>query len=81
MEPWIWRLTGSRRLSTSIVATIGLLFICSVGLGPLVEWRQEPILERTQTMIDEPSDVDPPAPLPRQASSGGVTHSSRQAGI
>lgn len=63
-EPWVWRATGSRRLRKSTVATIGLLFIWSVGFGPLVEWRQQQILERMQPMIGELTDVDPPALLP-----------------
>lgn len=46
----------------SLMATIGLLFIWSVGFGPLVEWRQEQILERIQPMIEQLIDVEPTVP-------------------
>jgi hypothetical protein len=63
-EPWVWRATGSRWLRKSLLGTIGLLFIWSVSFGPLVEWRQQQILERMQPMIEELTDVGPPAPRP-----------------
>lgn len=62
-EPWVWRATGSRWIRKSILATIGLLLIWSVGFGPLVEWRQRVLLERMQPLIsellDEPQEAQP----------------------
>lgn len=55
---------GSRCVRKSLVATIGLMFIWSVGFGPLVEWRRQQILERIQPMIEELMDVEPTLSLP-----------------
>ena len=62
-ESWVWRATVSRRVHKSLVASIALLIIWSVGFGPLVEWRQSLILERIQPIIAELIQVDP-APSP-----------------
>lgn len=64
-ESWVWRATGSRRVRKSLVASIALLIIWSVGFRPLVEWRQTLMLERMQPTIAELIQVDRvPAPSP-----------------
>ena len=67
-ESWVWRATGSRRVRKSLVASIGLMMIWSVGFGPLVEWRQQVIVKRLQPVIAKIVEVDavqPPAPSAR----------------
>lgn len=67
-ESWVWRATGSRWVRKSLVASIGLWLIWSIGFGPLVEWRQQLILERLQPIIAEIVTVDsaPRSPVDQQ---------------
>lgn len=73
-QSWIWRLSGNRRVRKSLVGSVSLLIVWSVAWGPLIEWRQQMLLDRMQPFIDgmtdtaspPPSESDPsPSPRPR----------------
>lgn len=60
-QSWVWRLSANRRMRKSLLGSIGLLLVWSIAWGPLVEWRQQVLLDRMQPFLDGMSDgVAPP---------------------
>lgn len=56
-QSWIWRLSGNRRVRKSLLGSVGLLVVWSVAWGPLVEWRQQMLLDRMQPFLDGMTDT------------------------
>ena len=79
-ESWVWRATGSRWARKSLMATIALLLIWSVGFGPLVAWRQRVIIERMQPIITDLIEVEPVQPPSPPDSPRRPGHSSSATG-
>lgn len=52
-ERGVWWLTGSRWARKFAVVTVALAAVWLTQYGPLIEWRQERILERMQPFLDQ----------------------------
>lgn len=52
-ERVVWRLTGSRWARKLAVVTLALAAVWLTQYGPLIEWKQERILERMQPFLDQ----------------------------
>lgn len=59
-QSWIWRLSGSRRVRKSLLGSVGLLVVWTFAWGPLVEWRQQMLLDRMQPFLDGMTDTADP---------------------
>lgn len=62
-QSWVWRLSGNRRVRKSVVGSVGLVFVWSIAWGPLVEWRQQTMLDRMQPLLDRATETVSESPI------------------
>lgn len=60
----VWFATDNQLARKSLLGSVVLLGIWAVGFGPLVEWRQQALLEQIQPLIEHISEIVVPAPTP-----------------